>query len=108
MQNNVWKINPLEKKKKEEKNDDEYKSDTRLKNLWKSLEENKKKERHRKFHNWLKTEYEYNENYIPVEDILIQLCNDVFNIINVNGYVISDEKQLRNEIATFVYKESYA
>jgi len=108
MQNNVWKIKPLKKEKKEEKNNNEYKSDTRLKNLWKSLEENKREERHRKFHNWLETEHEYNENYITVEEILRRLCKDVFNIINVNSYVISDEKQLRNEIATFIYKESYA
>ena len=108
MQNNVWNKNLTKNKKEEEKKEDEYKPDTRLKNLWKSLEENKRKEKHRKFQNWLKNEYEYNENYISVEEILRRFCKDVFKLINNNGYKISDEKQLRNEIATFVYKESYA
>ena len=108
MQNNVWKINRTEDKKQEQEKTDEYKPDARLKKLWESLEENKRQRRHKKFQNWLNKSYNYSDNEVHVEDILNNLCKDVFQLVKRNGYTISNEKQLRNEIATFVYKESNA
>ena len=108
MQNNVWKINKAEDKKQEQEKTDEYKPDMRLKKLWESLEENKRQHRHKKFQNWLNKSYNYSDNEVYVEDILNNLCKDVFQLVKRNGYTISNEKQLRNEIATFVYKESNA
>ena len=107
MQNTVWGKNMNTDSKKEDKKD-EYKPDIRLQRLWKSLEEMKTKQRHEKFQNWLEENHDYGENTILVNDILNQFCRDVFNIVTKNGYVISNEKQLRNEIATFVYKTSNA
>lgn len=107
MQNTVWGKNVNIDSKKEEKKD-EYKPDIRLQRLWKSLEEIKRKQRHENFQNWLEENQDYGENSIPVNDILNRFCRDVFNIITKNGFVISNEKQLRNEIATFVYKTSNA
>ena len=107
MQNTVWGKNMNTDSKKEEKKD-EYKPDIRVQRLWKSLEENKRKQRHEAFHKWLKNEYKYGENFIEVEEILEHLCKDVFKMLNEHGLTITNEKQLRNEIATFVYKESYA
>ena len=107
MQNTVWGKNVNTDSKKEEKKD-EYKPDIRLQRLWKSLEENERKLRHEKFQNWLEENQDYGENTISVNDILNRFCHDVFNIITKNGLVISNEKQLRNEIATFVYKISNA
>ena len=110
MQNNVWKINMAEDKKQEQEQEktDEYKPDMRLKKLWESLEENKRQRRHKKFQNWLNKSYNYSDNEVYVEDILDNLCKDVFKLVKRNGYTISNEKQLRNEIATFVYKTSDA
>ena len=107
MQNNAWGKNMNTDSKKEEKKD-EYKPDIRVQRLWKSLEENRRKQRHEAFHKWLKNEYKYGENFIEVEEILEHLCKDVFKMLNEHGLTITNEKQLRNEIATFVYKESYA
>jgi len=107
MQNTVWGKNVNTDSKKEEKKD-EYKPDIRLQRLWKSLEENERKLRHEKFQNWLEENQDYGENSISVNDILNHFCRDVFNVITKNGFVISNEKQLRNEIATFVYKTSNA
>jgi len=107
MQNNAWGKNMNTDLKKKEKKD-EYKPDIRVQRLWKSLEENKRKQRHEAFHKWLKNEYKYGENFIEVEEILEHLCKDVFKMLNEHGLTITNEKQLRNEIATFVYKESYA
>jgi hypothetical protein len=106
MQNNAWGKNMNTDSKKEV--DDEYKPDIRVQRLWKSLEENRRKQRHEAFHKWLKNEYKYGENFIEVEEILEHLCKDVFKMVNEHGLTITNEKQLRNEIATFVYKESYA
>jgi len=108
MQNNVWKINKTEDKKQEQEETDEYKPDMRFKKLLESLEENKRQQRHKKFQNWLNKSYNYSDNEVYVEDILNNLCKDVFQLVKRNGYTISNEKQLRNEIATFVYKESDA
>ena len=107
MQNTVWgkKMN-IDSKKEEKK--DEYKPDIRLQRLWKGLEEIKRNHRHEQFQNWLEENQDYGENTISVNDILNRFCHDVFNIITKNGLVISNEKQLRNEIATFVYKISNA
>ena len=107
MQNNAWGKNMNTDSKKEEKKD-EYKPDIRVQRLWKSLEENKRKQRHEAFHKWLKNEYKYGENFIEVEEILEHLCKDVFKMLNEHGLTITNEKQLRNEIATFVYKTSNA
>ena len=68
MQNNAWGKNMNTDSKKEV--DDEYKPDIRVQRLWKSLEENRRKQRHEAFHKWLKNEYKYGENFIEVEEIL--------------------------------------
>ena len=105
MQNNAWGKNMNTDSKKEEKKD-EYKPDIRVQRLWKSLEENKRKQRHEAFHKWLKNEYKYGENFIEVEEILEHLCKDVFKMLNEHGLTITNEKQLRNELATFIYSVS--
>lgn len=107
MQNTVWGKNLNTQSKKEEKKD-EYKPDIRLQRLWKGLEEIKRNHRHEQFQNWLEENHDYGENTVSTNDILNQFCRDVFNVITKNGFTISNEKQLRNEIATFVYKTSDA
>ena len=105
MQNNNFNWGNINTKIEKDKNKDEddYKPDPRMIKLFKSLEKTKEKMRQEKFQNWLN---EYNENDIQVVSILRHLCDDVLKAINQTGFTISNEKQLRNEIATFVYKES--
>ena len=103
MQNSNWGNLNTKIKKDKNKDEDDYKPDSRMVKLFKDLEKTKEKMRQEKFQNWL---IEYNENDIQTVSILRHLCDDVLKAINETGFVISDEKQLRNEIATFVYKES--
>ena len=91
----------IEKVKNED--EDDYKPDPRMVELFKNLEKTREKMRKEKFQKWLN---EYNENDIQIVSILRHLCDDVLKAVNETGFVISNEKQLRNEIATFVYKES--
>ena len=63
----------------------------------------KKKERQKNFQRWL---HEYNEKNIQIKQIITHLCNDTFSMIRTNGFTISNEKILRDEIATFIYKEA--
>jgi hypothetical protein len=105
MQNNNFNWGNINTKidKDKDKDEDDYKPDPRMVRLFKSLEKTKEKIRQEKFQDWIN---EYNENDIQVVSILRHLCDDVLKTINETGFVISNEKQLRNEIATFVYKES--
>jgi len=103
MQNDKLNWGNINKKIEKVKNEDDYKPDPRMVELFKDLEKTREKMRKEKFQKWLN---EYNENDIQIVSILRHLCDDVLKAVNETGYVISDEKQLRNEIATFVYKES--
>ena len=103
MQNSNWGNLNTKIEKDKNKDKDDYKPDPRMVELFKDLEKTREKIRQEKFQKWLN---EYNENDIQIVSILRHLCDDVLKSINKTGFVISDEKQLRNEIATFVYKES--
>ena len=103
MQNDKLNWGNINKKIEKVKNEDDYKPDPRMVEIFKDLEKTREKMRKEKFQKWLN---EYNENDIQIVSILRHLCDDVLKAVNETGYVISDEKQLRNEIATFVYKES--
>tara|TARA_X000000368_G_scaffold186352_1_gene147113 strand:- start:689 stop:931 length:243 start_codon:yes stop_codon:yes gene_type:complete len=68
-----------------------------------NIENSKKKEKNRKFQEWLNS---YNEDNIPVKYIIEKMCIEVIESIKDNNMKISNEKQLKNEIATFIYRRS--
>ena len=43
---------------------------------------------------------------VEITDVLTHLCRDVIKTVNEKGFTITNEKRLKNEIATFIYKES--
>tara|TARA_B100000902_G_scaffold363127_1_gene382036 strand:+ start:184 stop:528 length:345 start_codon:yes stop_codon:yes gene_type:complete len=98
---NAWIKNKVKNIKVED--DDEYKPDTRLAKIFAAKEEYARKRRHENFQQWLG---EYNEKNIQIKEMLNQMCKEVFITANKNGYTITNEKRLRDEIATFVYKEA--
>ena len=105
MQNNNFNWCNINTKIEKDKNkeEDDYKPDPRMVKLFKDLEKIRAEKRKETFQKWLN---EYNENDIQIVSILRHLCDDVLKVIKESGFIISNEKQLRNEIATFVYKES--
>ena len=68
------------------------------------IENSEKKRENRKFQEWLNST---NENDIPIKNIIQMICNDVIQSISNNNMKISNEKQLKNEVATFIYQRSY-
>ena len=55
------------------------------------------------FQKWLE---ERSEQKVTITDVLTHLCRDVIKTVNEKGFTITNEKRLKNEIATFIYKES--
>jgi DNA-directed RNA polymerase specialized sigma54-like protein len=43
---------------------------------------------------------------VEITDVLTHLCRDVIKTVNEKGFTITNEKRLKNEIATFIYKEA--
>ena len=77
--------------------------DLRHRNLFKKLAETREKQRKERFQKWLRT-YTYDD--ILVKEILIFLINGIKENLNLYGYKIIDEKKLRDEVATYIYKLS--
>ena len=55
------------------------------------------------FQKWLE---ERSEQNVAITDVLTHLCRDVIKTVNDKGFTITNEKRLKNEIATFIYKET--
>ena len=97
----TWVINKA--KKKEEQNFDNYNKDNKILKILEAQEKRNSINRQEKFKKWL--ERKSIEN-ISIYNILNNLCRDIENIVTESGFTISNKKILRDEVATFVYKES--
>tara|TARA_B110001454_G_scaffold176675_1_gene168887 strand:- start:1098 stop:1511 length:414 start_codon:yes stop_codon:yes gene_type:complete len=70
--------------------------------LLKNLEKYKNKKKHDKFQKWLK---KYSNN-IQIKNIINQMICDVKSLIKKKEFIITDENELKNNIATFIYSIS--
>jgi hypothetical protein len=70
--------------------------------IYESHQAYKKKRDHETFKRWLN---ETVDNF-TINEILTHLCRDVIKVTTDKGFTIINEKQLKNEIATFIYKEA--
>ena len=61
------------------------------------------KEKNNKFHEWL---YLNDHNQITNNDKILLFINDIELLIKKNNYFINDEKLFKDEIASFIYKNS--
>ena len=99
---NAWVINKTTKN--EEKNVVRYNQDEKIVKILEAQEKRNRENRQEKFKKWL--ERKSIEN-LSIYDILNNLCIDIENIVTDSGFTISNKKILRDEVATFIYKESY-
>ena len=99
-QPNAWGINKVVK---DEENKDEYKPDERIKRIYEAQREYARQVRQKKFRQWLN---EYTDQNIKINEVLCNLCKDIEKTVNESGFTISNEKRLRDEVASFIYKES--
>tara|TARA_Y100000389_G_scaffold57468_1_gene53494 strand:+ start:7253 stop:7564 length:312 start_codon:yes stop_codon:yes gene_type:complete len=93
------KINLKEEKKEEKKQYD----DSRFIKLLQELEDIKFNEKKIKFNNWVN---KTNIDNIKYNVIINHFYKDLKNIIINSNFTITNEKQLRNELATFIYSVS--
>ena len=104
---NAWSKNIIVKKeeesviiKKEKEKEYQYSKEEKL---FKALHKLKQKQKKESFQDWLeKRTFED----IRIRDILTQMVLDVKNEIQMRGFTIKDENQLKNNIATFIYNNS--
>ncbi len=104
---NAWSKNIIVKKeeeaiiiKKEKEKECQYSKEEKL---FKALYKLKQKQKKEAFQDWL--EKRTFEN-IRIRDLLMQMVSDVKDEINKTGFLIKDENQLKNNIATFIYNNS--
>jgi hypothetical protein len=86
------------------KNDEPLNYDNKILNLFQNLQKIEKKNKNIIFQEWLQKK---NIDNIQYKTIIHHLCNDLINIIKDSNFTITNEKQLKNEIATFIYSVSH-
>lgn len=89
-----------------------YKIDKKTKDLIKSLDNIRKKNENRNFRDWLNKNIklygdERDDNIsLTVTDVLEKLIHDIYVIVKEKGKEILNQKQLRDTVASMIYKES--
>ena len=84
-----------------------YEPDKKMVELFSALEELKKKRKQDDFKEWLNLDVELNENNtLKIKYILEELITNVNSVVESYGLVIGNEKELRDNIATMIYKRS--
>lgn len=86
------------------KNDKPLNYDYKIINLFQNLQKLEKKNKNIIFQEWLQKK---NIDNIQYKTIIHHLCNDLIQLIKNCNYTITNEKQLKNEIATFIYSVSH-
>jgi len=95
----TWIINKKTEENKIQKNN----NDNKIQKIYEARIERERVTRHEKFKQWL---HKKDTDNIKMNDILNNLCRDIRDIVTDTGFTISNEKILRDEVATFIYKES--
>lgn len=113
----------LKSKKISQENDEKYiDDDKKMYEFFLKLEKIRANEKNRQFNKWLNTNIDYNNytydeindelygwsenNVISIKSIVNNFIIDLKNIITQNNYTINDENKFKDEIASFLYRES--
>ena len=85
-----------------------YPADKKLTRLLENLKIYRDKRKKERFENWLNTNIDKldNSNSKKVKDVLHYMMNNIKDLVEANSYIITDENQLKNEVATFIYNNS--
>ena len=95
---NAWNVTKIEKIEDDKK---KYIADKGIEKINKLKKKFANVRRQQKFQEWLNT---YTDKDIPIYKIIASLCKEVLETVSNSGHVISNEKILRDEIASFIYK----
>ena len=102
---NVWNLNKIKEEtleKEEKQKEEKYKPDKRIAKIYKAKRKYEEERRQEKFQKWLNN---YTDTNQSIREIIAHLCREVSVTIHKSGYDITNEKRLRDEIASFIYKE---
>ena len=84
-----------------------YEPDKKMVELFSELEKLKQKRKKEHFKKWLNLDVEINENdALKVKNILEDLIENVNTVVETYGLLIGNEKELRDNIATMIYRRS--
>ena len=106
-ENNAW-VKKIDIKTEEEQqlldlNEKEVDYFARERALFKSLQKSRERQRKEDFKKWLNI---YTFDDIKIKNILTNMLTEIKYEITARGFTIKDENQLKNNIATFIYKNS--
>jgi hypothetical protein len=85
------------------KEEEEEEQTTISSQIYEAQQVRRKERDNETFQKWLE---ERSEQNVTITNVLTHLCRDVIKTVNDKGFTITNEKQLKNEIATFIYKET--
>ena len=88
-----------------EKRENQYTNITKNDKLYNHLSLLKKQQKNNKFQNWLNMRTEYDLKH---KTLISEFCNDILKTVSSSNFTIGNEKQFKNEIATFIYQLSNA
>ena len=88
-----------------EKNENEKINISKNDKLYKHLSLLKEKQKNEKFQNWLNMRTEYDLKH---KVLISEFCQDIIKTVSDSNFTIGNEKQFKNEIATFIYQLSNA
>lgn len=80
-----------------------YNMDTRLQKVLREIKEINNIEENKKFQKWLKSDTDRNiSNYSKIETMTYA----IFNTLKHSNYKINNEKEFKDELATYIYRIS--
>ena len=71
------------------------------------LQELKQKQRNDDFHSWLNKKIEDSNNAFTNKDIIKNYIYELTEFLKFNNYKIKDSKQFKDEIASYIYNNSF-
>jgi hypothetical protein len=71
------------------------------------LKELRKKQQNDNFHNWLNKKVEDSQDAFTNKDVVKNYIYELTEFLKYNNYKIKDSKQFKDEIASYIYNNSY-
>jgi hypothetical protein len=71
------------------------------------LDDLKQKQRNRHFQSWTNKKTDNEPDALVNKDVINNYIYELKNFLNYNHYKIKDDKQFKDEIASYIYNNSY-
>ena len=78
-----------------------------MENLIYKLQELREKQRNDDFHTWLNKKVDSCDDAFTNKDIIKNYIYELTDFLKFNNYKIKNDKQFKDEIASYIYNNSY-